>query len=230
MLLSAGQGTRLRPLTFHRPKPLIPVGGEALIFWHLKALSEAGAERVVINTYGENSPLEQAIGDGARWSLSIQWSRQQKRRNTGGDVRQALPLLGNQPFVLINADIHTDFCRRQLLVPAAHTPDGNKTLAHMILVPAKNGGDCQLNDGQVRPPNGQPRWTWSGMSILHPRLFEHTDKDVFALWGDCLKGAAADGKVSGGGYSGHWADAGTHTGLLALRNLLLRRMRTKLNS
>ena len=229
LLLSAGSGKRLMPLTHYSPKPLVKVGGKPLIFWHLEALQAAGAERVVINVPEGDGRIEERVGDGSAWSLQVVWCRQDRALDTGGDIKRALPLLGDGAFALINADIHTDYPRRQLIAPA-QAPDGDGRLAHMVLAPPPpaHRGDCQLRDALVDPDTSDPDclWTYSGMSVLHPALFATTGAGSFPLWKGCLQQAAAAGRVSGEIWRGHWYDSGTHAQLAHLRNLLDRHTRS----
>ena len=224
MLLAAGSGTRLMPLTAHTPKALIRVGGQPLLFWHLQALASAGVQRVVINLVADEEvscQIESAVGDGSRWSLEILLSRQSGRLDSGGDVRQALPLLGEEPFVLINADIHTDYPLERLLA-AGQQLDGERALMHMVLAPPAPGkrGDCSLVGDRVGRPGREEAWTWTGMSALHPKLFRDAPTGRFHLWHQCAVLAADAGLVSGEVWRGHWQDAGTHARLANLRSRL----------
>lgn len=228
LLLSAGQGMRLRPLTCHKPKPLLQVGGKPLLQWHLQALQRAGARQVVINICWlaeQFAPLREAAPAG----LDIQWSQQSRLYGTAGDIVHALPLLlqeQTRPFAVINSDIFTEYPRERLLQPA-QLPDGEDTLAHMVLVPtpATMKGDCDLVDGRIRPvpaPKGSAKrpWVFSGLSLLHPRLLEEYGRkapEPFELWQHALQPAAEAGRVSGEIWRGFWTDAGTHQRLAELR-------------
>uniref|UniRef100_UPI003565A5C3 nucleotidyltransferase family protein n=1 Tax=Halopseudomonas sp. TaxID=2901191 RepID=UPI003565A5C3 len=148
MILAAGKGERMRPLTLHTPKPLIQVAGKPLIHWHLQALIRAGLTDLVINHAWLGEKLVAALGDGGALGACIQWSAEDEPLETGGGIQRALPLLGTEPFVLVNGDIWTDFDFARLDLPAGK-------LAHLVLVdnPAhKQIGDFSLHDGHVVNP------------------------------------------------------------------------------
>ncbi|MGI9346183.1 MAG: nucleotidyltransferase family protein [Gammaproteobacteria bacterium] len=237
MLLAAGAGQRLYPLTAHCPKALVSVGGRALILWHLEALAQAGVRRVVINRMQDRlgSLLEQRVRAaqnqcGTLQRLELVFVLQHSRLGTGGDILQALPHLAPAPFVVINADIHTDFPRRSLL--AVGSSAHSSRLAHMVLVPPPAGktGDVGYHSGRVTVRKAsETSWTFSGMSVLHPDLFASrvatADKaSFFDLWADVLEPAVQQQRVTAELYEGHWTDAGQHASLANLRALLARRM------
>jgi len=155
LIFAAGKGERMRPLTDTRPKALLEVGGEPLIGWHLRALARAGIVDVVINTGWLGAQLPAALGDGAGYGVRIQWSHEPPEPyETGGGMRRALPLLGDAPFIALNADIHTDFDYATL--PAA--PEG---LAHLVLVdnpPQHPRGDFVLRDWSRTIRRGVTDW------------------------------------------------------------------------
>jgi len=208
MILAAGRGERMRPLTDHTPKPLLPVAGRPLIVYHLEALQAAGVGEVVINTGHLAEQLPAALGDGRRWGMRIAWSPEPPEAlETGGGIFQALPLLGAEPFMVINGDVWTDYPLARWTRPPL-TPAG---LAHLVLVdnpPHHAGGDfALLDDGRVAE-NGTPRRTFSGVSVLRPELFAGCQAGRFPL-GPLLRRAMATGKVSGEHYRGGWRDIGT---------------------
>jgi len=208
MILAAGRGERMRPLTDHTPKPLLPVAGRPLIVHHLEALRAAGIVEVVINTSHLAEQLPAVLGDGRRWGMRIAWSLEPPEAlETGGGIFQALPLLGTEPFIVINGDVWTDYpLARWTERPL--TPSG---LAHLVLVdnpPHHPGGDfALLGDGRVAE-SGTPRWTFSGISMLRPELFSGCEPGRFPL-GPLLRRTMATGKVSGEHYRGGWRDIGT---------------------
>jgi MurNAc alpha-1-phosphate uridylyltransferase len=203
MILAAGKGERLRPLTLHTPKPLVPVAGVPLIEYHLRALAAAGVTEVVINHAWLGAQIEAHLGDGARFGVSIAYSPEGEPLETGGGILRALPLLGDEPFILVNGDIFTDYpfvnlCRPLpglahlvLLDNPAHHPQGDFTLL----------ADGQLTDAQA----SQPSLTYSGIAVLSPRLFAGCEPGAFKL-APLLRHAMAQGLVSGERYAGNWID------------------------
>jgi len=216
MILAAGRGERFRPLTDSLPKPLIPVRGEVLIERHLQRLAGAGLREVVINLGWLGQSIEERLGDGLRYGLAIAWSREGwPCLETGGGVFNALPLLGAAPFLLLNADVWTDYPLADLAQRAAALPDHD--LAHMVLVP-NPPGDCTLAGGRVVPACADTH-TFSGLSVLRPALFAGLDGGAFPLW-PVLREASIRGQVSGEIYAGRWSDVGTPQRLEALEKLL----------
>lgn len=207
MILAAGKGERMRPLTLHTPKPLLPVAGKPLIQWHMEALHRAGIDRLVINHAWLGQQIEDAFGDGSSLGVEIQWSAEQQPLETAGGILRALPLLGDEPFVLVNGDIWSDF-----EFAALHLPAGK--LAHLVLVsnpPFKQGGDFLLVDGLVGNPAEHERadaLTYSGISVLSPRLFDGLEDGPRPL-APLLRAAAQQGRVSGQYHAGCWIDVGT---------------------
>jgi MurNAc alpha-1-phosphate uridylyltransferase len=216
MILAAGRGERMRPLTDTLPKPLLPLAGRPLIEYHLRALAAAGVREVVINHAHLGHRLEEALGDGSRWGLAIHWSPEGEALETGGGIFRALPLLGEAPFIVVNGDVWTDFDFSGL--PAA--PAG---LAHLVLVdnPAHHpAGDFVLARGRVREGGG-PRLTFSGVGVYRSALFAGCAPGRFPL-GPLLRAAMARDGVSGEHYRGRWVDVGTPERLAALEAELLR--------
>lgn len=203
MILAAGLGTRMRPLTLHTPKPLLPVGKTTLIEQHIHNLSKQGLRELVINHAYLGEKIEQHLGDGQRYGCSIAYSREGEPLETGGGIFRALPLLGPDPFVVINGDIWLDFPLADLHLPAGK-------LAHLILVPNPDFhpvGDFALEQGMVRA-SGTPRYTFSGLSVLHPALFAGCAAGAFKL-APLLIAAMEQGRVSGQLFEGYWQDVGT---------------------
>ncbi|TDQ34779.1 N-acetylmuramate alpha-1-phosphate uridylyltransferase MurU [Thiopseudomonas denitrificans] len=203
MILAAGKGERMRPLTLHTPKPLLPVAGKALIEYHIEALAAAGITGLVINHAWLGQQVEQALGDGSRYGVSIVYSRETEPLETGGGILRALPLLGDDPFVLVNGDIWADYDFARL----PQQPDG---LAHLVLVDNPEhhgGGDFALEQGQVRSA-GASMLTYSGIAVLHPQLFAGCAGGAFRL-APLLRAAMEEGLVSGEHFAGRWLDVGT---------------------
>ncbi|OCR26729.1 mannose-1-phosphate guanylyltransferase [Pseudomonas syringae] len=216
MILAAGKGERMRPLTLHTPKPLVRAGGVPLIEYHLRALHHAGFHDVVINHAWLGQQIEDYLGDGQRLNLNIRYSPEGEPLETGGGIFRALPMLGDKPFVVVNGDIWTDYDFARLRMPIAG-------LAHLVLIdnPGHNpSGDFALVDGQVRDDDSaSSRLTYSGIAILHPRLFAGCEAGAFKL-APLLRQAMAQGQVTGEHFSGRWVDVGTHERLAEVERLL----------
>ncbi len=212
MVLAAGRGERLKPLTDTIPKPLIAVGGEPLVSHHLRALQSAGIRDVVMNVSWLAEQVRQSLGDGTPWGVRIRYSPEPwPPLETGGGILRALPLLGPAPFLLVNGDVWTD-------LPLGALALGEGLLAHLVLVPnpAHNRtGDFCLRDGRVMAEGGD-RLTYSGIAVLDPALFARSRPGRFPL-APLLRQAAAAGRVSGQLHEGEWTDVGTPARLQALR-------------
>lgn len=214
MILAAGLGTRMRPLTDHLPKPLLEVGGKPLVLWHIEALARAGITDLVINTAWLGDKLEAALGDGQRYGVSIRWSHEGEPLETAGGVVKALPLLGASPFLVVNGDIWLRYDFRALSQRLA-AMDGQ---AHLVLVdnPAHNSrGDFALEADRITPAttlqvanDGEHRFTFAGLSVLHPDLFAGLPEGKRAL-APLLREAIAAGRVTGEYFPGPWVDVGT---------------------
>lgn len=204
MILAAGKGERMRPLTLHTPKPLLPVGGLPLIEHHIRALAAAGFTELVINHAWLGEQIEAYLGDGARFGVSIAYSAEGEPLETGGGIQRALPLLGAAPFLLVNGDVWCDYPFAALRRPL----DG---LAHLVLVdnPAHHPtGDFRLEAGRARPRGEQSGLTYSGIAVLDPALFDGCQPGAFKL-APLLVGAMARDAVSAEHYRGQWVDVGT---------------------
>ena len=206
MILAAGRGERMRPLTDHTPKPLLCAGGKPLIVWHLERLAEAGFRDIVINHAHLGDQIEAALGNGANWDLSIDYSPEPPGAlETAGGIRHALPLLGKEPFLVVNGDIYCewDFQRAHQL---------KDHLAHLVMVanPAHHaGGDFRLQGKQVLYANGQQTLTYAGISVFSPAFFtEVRDGEAMKLR-PLLDAAIATGTLTGEEYTGRWVDVGT---------------------
>lgn len=215
MILAAGRGERLRPLTDTTPKPLIEVGGKPLIAWQLGRLKAAGVTEVVINLAHLGEQIESLLGGGAAFGVTIRYSRElEGALETGGGILRALPLLGQEPFLLVNGDIWTDMNFREL-------PETPEASAHLVLVdnpPGNPDGDFALVDGIVRN-TGEPMLTYAGIALIRPRLLSGERPGRFGL-APLLRRAARVGEVTGQIYGGRWFDAGTPERLQALRDHL----------
>jgi len=211
MLLAAGRGERMRPLTDTRPKPLLDVGGKALIVHLIEALVAQGFKELVINHAWHGEQIVEHLGDGRTLGAHIAYSPEPAGAlETGGGIRHALGLLGDDPFVAVNADIWTDF-------PFARLAPAGDALAHLILVdnPDHNPqGDFALEDDRVRD-QGTPQLTFSGIGVYRPELFAERAEGRFPL-APILREACRDAQVSGMHYRGEWWDVGTRERLEAL--------------
>lgn len=216
MILAAGKGERLRPLTLHTPKPLVRAAGVPLIEYHLRALVRAGFTEVVINHAWLGQQIEDHLGDGERFGLRIRYSPEGEPLETGGGIFKALPLLGEEPFVVVNGDIFTDYDFAGL-----RRPLGGR--AHLVLVdnPAHHpGGDFRLQDGLVTDAGaGHASLTYSGIAVLDAALFGGCQPGAFKL-APLLRSAMAAGAVSGERFAGRWVDVGTHERLAEVERLL----------
>ena len=211
MLLAAGRGERMRPLTLTVPKPLLQAGGKALIAWHLEALARGGVREVAINTSWLGAALHAALGDGSAFGVRIHWYDEgPEPLETAGGIRNALAAFGDESFAVVNADV---FCDRPLPPPA---PAAGR-LAHLVLVPnppQHPRGDFALEAGEVRL-EGARRYTFSGIASYDPRLFRALSPGRRALKPVLLEAMHA-GLVTGEIHAGRWVDVGTPERLAAL--------------
>ncbi|EKF74644.1 nucleotidyltransferase family protein [Alcanivorax hongdengensis A-11-3] len=217
MILAAGYGKRMRPLTDHTPKPLLQAGGKALIEYHIEKLRDAGIESLVINSGWLGDRLADALGDGSRYGIAIAWSHEGTPLETAGGIRHALPLLGDQPFVLVNGDIWTDFDFAPLLAP-------RRDPVHLVLVnnpEHHREGDFHLTEGGRLRDNGDPRLTYAGIGRFDPALFADLPEGEAKL-APLLRAAMAEDAVSGEHHTGQWWDVGTPERLAELDRLLTR--------
>ncbi|HSN70816.1 MAG TPA: nucleotidyltransferase family protein [Steroidobacteraceae bacterium] len=205
MILAAGRGERMRPLTDSTPKPLLRAGGKSLIEHHLEALAASGIREVVINLAWHGEQIRTALGDGRRWGLTIQYSEEGPAAlETGGGIFRALPLLGEGPFLVVNGDIWTDWRHSD----ATDLAPGD--LAHLVLVPNpphNPAGDFALCAGRVSETDGESL-TFAGIGIYRPELFASCRPGAFKL-APLLRSAMRAGRVSGEPYAGSWFDIGT---------------------
>lgn len=215
MILAAGKGERLRPLTLHTPKPLVRAGGVPLVEYHVRALAAAGFRDLVINHAWLGEQIEAYLGDGERFDVSIRYSAEGEPLETGGGIHRALPLLGDEPFAVVNGDIWTDYDFTALRRPISG-------LAHLVLVdnpPHHPAGDFALHDGKLEEGDAASRFTYSGIAVLHPRLFAGCSAGAFKL-APLLRQAMTNGQVSGERYDGRWVDVGTHERLAEVERIL----------
>jgi len=206
MILAAGCGERMRPLTDHIPKPLLTVGCKPLIVWHLERLVAAGFVDIVINHAHLGGQIETALGNGSHWGLSIEYSREKTALETAGGIANALPLLGKNPFLVVNSDIYTevDFIHlKTVLQPNKH--------AHLVLVnnPLQHpNGDFGFDNGTLTL-DGERKLTFSGVGVYHPTLFSEVPRGKSAKLAPLLHAATRNHQASAEHYTGVWHDIGT---------------------
>ena len=213
MILAAGRGVRMRPLTDTTPKSLLAAGGKPLIVWQLEKLARAGFTEAVINHAHLGHLIEAALGDGSRFGVSIRYSPEREALETAGGIAFALPLLGAEPFLVINADIYCDYDVSKL----RRLQLGDK-LAHLVLVdnPVQHPrGDFALEARRVRE-TGKRLLTFSGIGVYAPRLFGGIPPGAKVALAPILRKAMAAERVSGEHYRGRWHDIGTAERLRAL--------------
>jgi MurNAc alpha-1-phosphate uridylyltransferase len=208
MILAAGLGTRMRPLTDSTPKPLLKVGGIPLILWHIERLAHDGFKEIVINIAHLGYQIPEALGDGSEWGVNIAYSDEQEEGalESAGGIVKALPLLANspsdEPFLVINGDIWTDYDAQ------SNRKLAEGILAHLILVPNPKHnpeGDFALEEHKVVDAR---QYTFSGIAYYSPKLFENVPYGKNAL-APLLRAAMKEGKVTGELYEGKWLDIGT---------------------
>ena len=214
MILAAGRGERMRPLTDHTPKPLLTAGGQPLIVHLIRNLVAGGISDIIVNTAHLGHQISAALGDGQAFGALIRSSRETEALETGGGILKALPLLGDDPFLVINGDIGTDF-------PLGRLKDHAIDLAHLILVqnpPHHPNGDFGLHHGKAMD-SGEPRYTFGGIGLYRPSLFKACPPGRFPL-APLLRNAMAQEAVSAELYQGLWMDIGTMERLNAFDALL----------
>ncbi len=220
MLLAAGRGERLRPLTDRIPKPLVEVAGKPLVCWHLERLAAAGVREVVMNVSHLADAIVERLGDGRRFGVAIRYSREAEPLETAGGIAQALALLGAPPFLLLNADI---YCEVDFASLAAASLD--ERLAHLVLVPNpphRAQGDFSLRAGFVGNA-GEPRYTYAGVAVMSPQLIASVRAGEKAPLAPLLRAAAERHLISGELYRGLWQDVGTMDRLRELESTLASR-------
>jgi MurNAc alpha-1-phosphate uridylyltransferase len=216
MVLAAGFGNRLRPLTDHTPKPLVRIGGKPLVVHHLEKLSSAGFKEVVINLGHLGSKIPEALGDGSKWSLSIKYSDEgPEPLETGGGIAKALPLLGQAPFLLVNGDVWCDLDFSSI----SQTLHEN-SLAKLYLVPKPDWrakGDFSLS-GSLVIDSDTSEFLYSGIAIYHPKILDGAKVEKFSIV-PRLKKAISEKLVQGVVHTGEWDDVGTPDRLGALQEI-----------
>ncbi|WP_119155922.1 N-acetylmuramate alpha-1-phosphate uridylyltransferase MurU [Caldimonas tepidiphila] len=223
MILAAGRGERMRPLTDATPKPLLKVRGKPLIEWHLEALARDGVREVVINTAWLGDRIPAALGDGARWGLAIRYSMEGREHGgaleTAGGIATALPLIGSERFWLLAGDVFVPGFRFD--AQAAERFAESERLAQLWLVPNPEHnprGDFALGADGLARADGEPRWTYSTIALLHAGLLAGVAAGQKAALRPCLERAMQAGHVAAQVYEGAWTDVGTPQRLAQLQD------------
>ena len=205
-ILAAGRGERMRPLTDHTPKPLLPAGGKPLIVWHLERLATAGFKDVVINHAHLGAQIESALGDGSSWGLNIQYSPEPPGAlETAGGIANALPLLGEETFLLVNGDVFCDWDFGRARQLTAKT-------AHLVMVPNPahhTKGDFSLDGERVIYAGAEETLTYAGFAVFSPAFFAGVEKGAVMKLRPLLDAAIAAGTLTGERHAGRWVDVGT---------------------
>lgn len=217
MILAAGRGERMQPLTAHTPKPLMSVGDTTLIEHVLMAIKDAGILDVVINVHHLKDHITRYCGDGSQYGLSIRYTIEETLLDTGGGIFNALPLLGDSPFVVLSADVWTDYPLSKLVKRSTH-------VAHVVLVDNPEfhpSGDFGLDALGIVHSVDATQLTYANMALLHPRLFSRETAGIFPL-SRVLRAAVQTGLVTGEHYHGAWYNVGTVRDLILLRRSAMR--------
>lgn len=222
MILAAGRGERMRPLTDSTPKPLLKAGGKPLITWHIERLVAAGVVDIIVNHAWLGAQIEHALGDGSFYGARIRYSAEPSPLETAGGIAQALPFFGDQPFLVINGDIWCDWDPAQAH-GIARALEENDALAWLLLVdnpPHHERGDFVLDGaGLIHASANMPddcKLTFAGIGVYKPQLFAHLPQRQAAPLAPLLRQAMASKQVCGSHYTGQWADIGTPERLVAL--------------
>jgi MurNAc alpha-1-phosphate uridylyltransferase len=231
MILAAGRGERMRPLTDHTPKPLLKVGGKPLIVWHIERLAKAGFKQLVINHAHLGLQIVDALGDGAQWGVQIQYSPEQVALETAGGIANALHFLTengtkNEPFLVVNGDTFTEIDFAALILSTFKQEGGGevaKRLAHLVLVdnpPQHPNGDFAIQDDMLKNEGAQ-MLTFSGVGVYHPNLFADVVIGQPAKLAPLLRKAIESNAATAQYYHGVWHDIGTPERLRQLDELLI---------
>ena len=225
MILAAGRGERMRPLTDHQPKPLLEVGGKALIVWHLERLREAGIRDIVINHAWLGEMIERTLGDGGALDVRITYSAETVALDTAGGIARALPVLGEAPFLVVNGDVYCEWDFRRASSAAARLAR-SAFAAWLVMVPnppQHPAGDFRIESGIISDA-GAPAtggvFTFSGIGVYRPALFAGIRQGEKAALAPLLRTAMAESGVAGELFDGAWTDVGTPARLQELDTAL----------
>ena len=224
IILAAGRGERMRPLTDRLPKPLLPAGGKPLIEWQVERLAAAGFDDIVVNHSHLGAMVESALGDGARFGVRLRYSHEPVALETAGGVAQALALLDDEPFLVVSGDIHTSFDYATLLPRIeAIGADPSRTAAHFVLVDNPSwhaGGDMGLAHGRI--VRREPYLTYANIAVFHPALFGEVTPGTWLRLFPWAYRFVDEGRVGGEHFRGEWDNLGTPAQLEALDRRLSR--------
>ena len=226
MILAAGRGERMRPLTDVTPKPLLEAGGKPLIAWHIEKLARAGFTELVVNHAHLGAKIEAALGDGSRFGASIRYSPEIEALETAGGIANALPLLGKEPFLVVNGDIFCDYDF------AALPRELGEFSAWLVLVDNPDhhpDGDFALKQGKVLD-EGERKLTFSGIGVYRPELFAAVTRGEKARLAPLLREQMAAGRVGGEHHRGLWLDVGTPQRLRELDQMLQNKTQPRMNT
>lgn len=222
MILAAGRGERMRPLTDEHPKPLLKVDGRALIEWHIEALKDAGIKEILINTSWLGDQIPEYLGDGAYWGVNLTFSHEPTALETAGGIRKALDFFSDQPFIVVNGDVWSDYDYEKLLQQPTKS-------AHIVLVsnPEHNTqGDFFLRDDGLVIAEGESRTTFSGIGVYQPEIFKDLKEDEPTPLAPILRELMVEAQVTGELFDGKWHDIGTPERLKTLNQSFQRRIKT----
>jgi len=223
MILAAGRGERMRPLTDSCPKPLLRVGGKPLLVWHIERLARAGIHDIVINHAHLGHMFRPLLNDGEQWGVNIEYSPEKDALETAGGIANALPLLGNSPFLVVNGDVYCEF-NYSLFIARALTRMAQGQLAHIVLVdnPAHHPeGDFVLDASGRVSREGGSKLTYTGIGAFRPELFAEVQNGEKARLAPLLDSAISRERLSGEHFRGYWEDVGTPERLARLNTELL---------
>jgi MurNAc alpha-1-phosphate uridylyltransferase len=227
MLLAAGRGERMRPLTDRIPKPLLEAGGQTLIERHIRKLATAGFKRIIVNHAHLGEQIVSALGDGSRWGVEISYSHERTALETAGGIANALDLIGCEAFAVANCDVYSEYDYTRLKSAAEQLANDTRSVAHLVLVdnPTHNpAGDFALDNGVVILEDSN-RLTFSGLAAYHCKLFASVSPGEKKPLAPLLRTEAQAGKVTGEHFRGVWTDVGTPERLNSLNDYLRRKGR-----
>jgi len=222
MILAAGRGERMRPLTDSKPKPLLNVGGKSLIERHIAKLAAAGFKRIVVNHAHLGNQIQAALGDGARWGVEICFSAEIDALETAGGIANALGLIAVDAFAVVNSDVYSDYDYGRLRAATARLANDPNSIAHLVLVgnPEHHSqGDFVLDDGRVVAASAD-KLTFSGIAAYRREMFAAVSPGEKLPLAPLIQEQIRAGRVSGEHYAGRWVDIGTPQRLASLNDLL----------
>jgi MurNAc alpha-1-phosphate uridylyltransferase len=227
MIFAAGRGDRMRPLTDACPKPLLKVGGKALIEWQIERLADAGFTTIVVNHAWLGAQIEDALGDGSRFGVELRYSAEHEALETAGGIAKALPLLEDsgepEVFVAVAGDVYADFDYSTLRAAGARLAAADLPGMHLVMVPNPSfhpAGDFALASDGVLALDGAPRYTFGSIGLYDTRMFRDLAPGTRRALSPYYREAIAHGRATGALYTGLWENVGTPAQLVALDELL----------